>query len=414
MKTMIVIDTDTEFKNRFQKRLAYNKLEKDYSLINVVPNTSLGIDSMIADVLEKVDSIIRKDKKNVVAFFVDIVVVEDGEIDDFGVRIAEKLSAIYPNILTFNVTGKLNFKRQLDIFSDAVLGNNDGVFSKYYLEGDYFNESRLNKILSVRKNKSYDNSLQYANKKNIDVAILTALHDDEFENIKPLFNWEDTIENETIVYHIGQTLCNNGMNINIIATHQHKKGIVDAAILSTEIINRFNPKYLIMTGVCGGREGDTNLGDIVVASELLLYQKGKQTEKGKQNEIDVCDIDTKLIQKIRENKKNITRFIKDNDPSRDYSNLSLHIEPMACGLLVVNKKGYFEKNISSMDRNIIAVDMESFSVARACLLSNDKKSKAIIIKSVMDKTSKKDDSAKPFAGYTSAQCASYLIKNILF
>jgi nucleoside phosphorylase len=146
----------------------------------------------------------------------------------------------------------------------------------------------------------------------------------------------------------------------------------------------------------------------------FFHQKGKEANSGFQNEIDRCEINPKLISKIRENRKDLTRLIKDGDPSRDFSNLKIHIKPMACGLSVINKEGYFESRISKIDRNTVAVDMESFSIARSCDLSNDKQTNAIIIKSVMDKTSNKDDSSKKLAGYTSAQCAFHLIKNFLF
>jgi 4-hydroxy-L-threonine phosphate dehydrogenase PdxA len=48
---------------------------------------------------------------NVVAFFVDIVVIESGEIDSIGVDIANRLHDEFPKVLTFNVTGKVNFKK---------------------------------------------------------------------------------------------------------------------------------------------------------------------------------------------------------------------------------------------------------------------------------------------------------------
>lgn len=414
MKTFIVIDTDAEFKNRFQKRLQCNKLDKKISLINISPDTSFGVDRIIEDVLEKVAKVITDENLSVAAFFVDIVVIEDGEIDNTGVYIANKLSEVYPHILTFNITGKHNFKQGLDIYSDAILENNDGVFSKYFLEGDYFNETRLNKILNIRESRRRESQPQIVLNNIFDVGILTALHDDEFENLKPLFDWKEKIEDETKIYHIGEIVTDNNSKVRIIATHQHKTGIVDAAVLATEMINKFSPKYLIMTGVCGGHGDDINFGDIVIASELFLHQKGKETDEGFQNEIDRCEIEHKLIHRITENKKPLLRLIKDGDRSRNHSNLKIHIKPMACGLSVINKNGYFEEKISSIDRNTIAVDMESFSVARACILSNDKKTKAIIVKSIMDKTTEKDDAAKPLAGYTSAQCALHLIKTVLF
>jgi len=414
-KVLIIIDTDTEFINRFTRRLQYNKLDKKISLISVVPNTVLSLENIIEDVLKKVGPIYDENHSNIVAFFVDIVVVEAGvKLDTSGIDIANKLRQIYPDVLVFNITSKVSFDRQLDVFSDAVLEGNDGVFSKHFLEGDSFNEARLDKILKVRETRNCLALGQSCTPASFDVGILTALYMDEFENIRPLFNFSNTIEDDTKFYHVGSLVSSKGNKISVIATHQNKTGIVDAAILSTEIVNRFKPKFLIMPGVCGGSGEDINFGDIVFASSVFLHQKGKETNSGFQNEIDNCEIDSKLLHKIREARRELLRLVQDSDPSRKNPDLDIHIKPMACGLTVIDKEGFFDGKIKGIDRNTIAVDMESFSVARACSLSNDKKTKAVIVKSIMDMTTGKNDHAKAYAGYTSAQFVFYLIRNILF
>ena len=55
--------------------------------------------------------------------------------------------------------------------------------------------------------------------------------------------------------------------------------------------------------------------------------------------------------------------------------------------------------------------MESYGVARACEFANNGKTKAIIFKSVMDNTVDKDDKAKKFAAFTSAQLMQQLFEN---
>jgi nucleoside phosphorylase len=75
--------------------------------------------------------------------------------------------------------------------------------------------------------------------------------------------------------------------------------------------------------------------------------------------------------------------------------------------MVINKKGFFEDTIKTINRKTAAIEMESYGVARACIFANEGKTKPIIFKSVMDKTFDKEDvknnvNNKKFAAYTSA------------
>jgi nucleoside phosphorylase len=90
--------------------------------------------------------------------------------------------------------------------------------------------------------------------------------------------------------------------------------------------------------------------------------------------------------------------------------VDIHFEPMACSTMVINKEGYFEDHIKTVNRKTIAVEMESYGVARACQFGNEGKTKWIIFKSVMDNTKQKTDEAKKFAAHTSA----LFMKEILY
>lgn len=413
---IVIIDTDPGFHKNFLGRLKYTNLESQYTLFNIVPDVSLiNAHALITDVISQINNLIEENNISIIAFLVDIVVFEDGaELDNTGVIIASRIKKEFPTTLCFNVTGKISSDKQLNIFSEATIENNDGVFSKLFLYDQSFTKHRLEKILNHKQTTEPDSRMNptISNHKRFDVAIITAIFKDEFENIKPILNDVQELEDETKIYKAGKLENSKGREISVVAINQDKTGIVDAAVLATEIINKFNPEYLIMTGVCGGHGDEINLGDIVVASKVFLHQKGKETNVGFQNEVSQCELNAKLINIIRDNGEEILRLVKEGDPSRS-SGLQLHIEPMSCGLSVINKNDYFKDNISKIDRNIIAVDMESFSIVRACQYSNDNKTQPIIIKSIMDKTINKDDNVKAYAGYTSAQFALHLIKEVL-
>ena len=416
MKSILcVIDTDKGFSDRFSKQLKYAKMNDSYEVVNISPDASLDPLALIEDVLAKVKTEKHKYGDSLVAFFVDIVVIETGvDLDNLGLDIAEALKKQYPDIPAFNVTGKMSFDRHMDTFSEATLRNKDGVLSKNYLAGSGFNETRIAKLLSPSIVKDDTTStLDDKCTTPVDIAILTALHDDEFENLKPLFEWTEQIENENRVYMVGKILTRDGHEVKIVAVHQTKTGMVDAAVIATEIINLFRPKFLIMPGVCGSGKDKVKIGDVIIAKEVFLFQKGKETDHGFKPDAERCVINSKVISIINKNKTAIKRAMEDSDPGRSYSSFTIHIEPMACSLSVIDKEGYFQENIDAVDRNAMAVDMESYAVARACELSGNNTTKAIIVKGVMDNTVDKNDDAKKLASYMSATVCRILISDVL-
>lgn len=84
--------------------------------------------------------------------------------------------------------------------------------------------------------------------------------------------------------------------------------MVDAAILASEILIRFKPKYLIMTGVLGGKPNETNIGDVIIATKVFEIDKGKITETGFKKETSVSSIMSKEIKRFIEVKRNRTFY----------------------------------------------------------------------------------------------------------
>jgi nucleoside phosphorylase len=136
---------------------------------------------------------------------------------------------------------------------------------------------------------------------------------------------------------------------------------------------------------------------------VFTTSKGKISEGGFKPESEEVKLNIEFIPIINAHKKDIIREIMDSDSTRDYGryNLQAHIQPMACTEAVIDKPGHFVE-FTDRDRKTIAVDMESFSILKACESLHTYQTKGIIIKSVMDRTSDKNDGTKAYASYTSA------------
>lgn len=337
--------------------------------------------------------------------------------------------------------------------SDAVKASSQ--YQKYHLESEriLFYHSFITKIKADEitpftkskttkesKNPSLPNNhlSQYSD---IKYGIITALYEHEFEEVKKLIDWEEPFRTKTKAFRLGRM--KDKPEIRVVAAIPAKTGMVDSAIIATQILELFKPEFLLMSGVCGGKKS-LKFGDIVLASKVFTFQKGKISnlldDKGKPiklfdkngKELDISQIYDKDGNQIEVQIENfeveqesieINPLVKDDiddslKPIKDKINepyklerqkINIHFEPMACSTMVINKNGYFEDKIKAIDRKTVAVEMESFGVARACQFANDGDTKCIIFKSVMDNMTKKTDKAKELAAYTSAQFLKYLI-----
>jgi CheY-like chemotaxis protein len=52
-------------------------------------------------------------------------------------------------------------------------------------------------------------------------------------------------------------------------------GLVEAAIVTTRAVDKFNPRLVAMSGVCGGYSKNSNMGQILIANPTWEYQSGK-------------------------------------------------------------------------------------------------------------------------------------------
>jgi len=285
----------------------------------------------------------------------------------------------------------------------------------------------------------------------IKYAIITALYDDEFEQLARYFDFPKSrqIKTATKIFYRGYFKKDN--NIEVVAAIPNATGMVDSSILATQMLEYFRPDYLLMSGVCGG-SSELNFGDIVVAKQIYTFQKGKLSDIKRKNEsgemvlIDLFTIDglkidpgklydneghqvvlsvekfeiehdsvielDSLIEDtlkphINEIKDEINAVIRSEQYIQRDLNIEINLEPIACSTMVINRQGLFEDTIRGVHRKVAAVEMESYGVARSCRFANNGLTKPLIFKSVMDKTTNKADvsqgfNCKKFAAHTSA------------
>jgi nucleoside phosphorylase len=399
-----------------------------------------------------------------ILFFIHLFHNEDNK--GYDTFISSKIKMHFPSLVTYLISSaprRTIYEKEVNTTLDVY--PYDGFHSKV---GELFIPQIKADIIGIKTDIRADTVLtepaEFSNTyPQIDYAIITALYKDEFEELHKVFNFPvaDQIRTAKKVYHVGYLKSNN--NIKVVAAIPNATGMVDASIIATQMLEFFRPKWLLMSGVCGGAK-DYKIGDIIVAKQIFTFQKGKlsdikrKDEKGDDVKIELFDSNNAKIDynHLYDNEGNqiaisIEKFQVEHDsmismntlfedtlmPYLESINSSINDEvkkssfferdlrvnivvgPIACSTMVINREGFFEDTIRTVNRKTAAVEMESYGVARACEFANKGETKPIIFKSVMDNTSNKVDSNggmnyKKFAAFTSAQFMKQLFeKNII-
>ena len=158
--------------------------------------------------------------------------------------------------------------------------------------------------------------------------------------------------------------------LQVVSVTQTRMGMAMASSLTTRAILAFNPKLVVMTGICAGRQEKVQIGDILIADQVYDYTAGKIVEEGKllRPHTLACDdaikqiLITPEINKQTVNKLIRSKWIRDAIPVKQSD---IHIKALGTGTSVVDNKQIFEDAIKSQD-DLYGIDMEAYGVALSC------------------------------------------------
>ena len=244
--------------------------------------------------------------------------------------------------------------------------------------------------------------------KSADILLIAALNNPEAQKLKDSFGNSWTIEGrEGVTYRV--TSCRlGGIDATVVLAVQNEMGMVPAAILATKSIRAWQPAFIAMTGICAGVRNEVNLGDLVIAKQLLDYGSGKIKE-GKlipdyspvALDADICGRaielagDTALLKEIRDSWPLAT-----GKPDTD---LKAHVEAFGSGAAVVTDIRVIEE-VKGHKRSLKAIDMEAYAVARSASEASGGPIPCMVVKAVQDfADSYKSDDYREYAAFVSAK-----------
>lgn len=248
----------------------------------------------------------------------------------------------------------------------------------------------------------------------VDVVIMTAV-EDEYVAVRRVFQ---EIFSEEFASGYKYALANydipNYKKIIVAIFRQNSMGLVAASMTATYALNKFNPKLLLMCGVCAGIQGKAELGDLIVFSPVYDYGAGKNSA-GKffpDYQQRVLDATVRPIIEQMVCDKELARAIKDGWKStigKPNTELTIHLYPGGSGAAVITDEAVVAE-IKAHQRTLGAIDMESYAIAEVANAALAKEIPWLVVKGVQDFASPlKNDQYREYCAF----CSGLFLKKFL-
>lgn len=249
----------------------------------------------------------------------------------------------------------------------------------------------------------------------VDVVIMTAV-EDEYVAVRRVFQ---EIFSEEFASGYKYSLANyeipNYKKIIVAIFRQNSMGLVAASMTSTYALNKFNPKLLLMCGVCAGIQGKAELGDLIVMSPVYNYGAGKFSA-GRffpDYQQRILDATVRPIIEQMVCDRDLARSIKDaweHTLGKPSTELAIHLYPGGSGAAVITDEVVIEE-IKAHQRTLGAIDMESYAIAEVANAALAKEIPWLVVKGVQDFASPlKNDQYREYCAFCSGLFAKKFLE----
>ena len=245
----------------------------------------------------------------------------------------------------------------------------------------------------------------------IDVAIITTTEIERTAIKKHFRNvsvWETREHNGQRSWQTNFSIDQPKGSLRIALVQSPLMGLPAAATTATKLCYLYDPSLLIMGGITAGNPADTHYGDIVVPRQLFDYGAGKWDGDRFIPNADPFPIHQEVLCLCREIADDES-FLNRNKTEWSGPTPNDRIAPKVItervavsGAAVISQTGIWE-TLKNRNKDIVALDMEAFAIQYVAAQVPTEYPKVLIAKSVCDYARDKNDSAQPYAAYTSAR-----------
>jgi len=280
----------------------------------------------------------------------------------------------------------------------------------------------------------------------VDFGILVALKEELQAVLNVFSNFKEITENADSWYR-ASIADDQGTSYEVVASFMTDMGPLEAQDLTSKMIRRWDPAYIMLVGIAGSFNKEIRLGDIVVGQQVFYYDPGKAEGKRIKYRPQGYPCSMTLIrqqealaldkaaftawqkaarrsagEKVRKLKGDPRKKEKPAKKKVPASHAALrahcpkvHFGTIASGSLVVASKAK-QRELLALHGKILATEMEGAGVLHATFRTSEIPTPAIVIKGMSDGADKNKAAAdelkywRELAAENSARLALAMIK----
>ena len=279
------------------------------------------------------------------------------------------------------------------------------------------NYSNITKYEALKKENNSEIKKNSAEDVTVDIVIIVAIPDEKDGVINAFGIRKSDSRSLDLLDKYGfgyNRFEQDGMKIALLL--QPGMGMTQSSSLATRAILAFKPKLIAMVGICAGRVGKTNLGDIIIASSVYDYTAGKHYVDRFGPRPQSYPFDSTMSEfvaaSVIDNHELIGKIFDGYQGTRPDHQIKVHFKPIASGTAVIDDPEIVKEVAKSQD-DLAGIDMEAYALAVA---ANILRTKWIVIKSVQDfangEKSSTEGGIRTFSAYASAKLLQLTINEL--
>jgi nucleoside phosphorylase len=265
--------------------------------------------------------------------------------------------------------------------------------------------------------------VQTADADSVDFAIITALEVEHQAIIDRLDHYKRVRDEKVDIwtYCLGRaSIANSDEAYRVVVVLLPVTGPELAAVATSDIMRRWNPRNVLMVGIAGGvrqdvkrkwRDDDLELGDVVVAESIEGYEYTKEFDEIQQSRARGYRTSCLLLERARHvQDAQWTEQIqvpRPKDARRPKP--KRFIGPIASGNKVIASKEFIDKLVARWPQ-LLAVEMEGVGVATAAFY-RPQVVNCLVVRGLSDwaDPDKNEDQGKGWREYAANSAAAYVM-----
>ena len=223
----------------------------------------------------------------------------------------------------------------------------------------------------------------------VDVAIVTALKIERDAVLRQLGDHETVRDdNQPLTYYRGRVEAPvAGGGYEVVVVKMLEAGNDEAAVATSRVIERWQPRSVFMVGIAGGVRGEVELGDVVVANYVHYYEPAKLVPGGEQDRSQDFRTDRLLYGRAQayeasEWRGEIDAELPEED-THDARRPEAHFGPIGSGEKVVADEEALRQLLVACPK-MLATAMEGAGVARAAADHGDRSPAFLEVRGISD------------------------------